>query len=111
MNCLDWRDTLQRQLDGEVLPDRGAFEQHLSACADCRELYGASQAVEGVLRARVLPLPPPHLTDVIVRRAVEDRRRRTQFRQRLVLTGALAAGLLLAVSVARPWLQPVVPRV
>ncbi|MCS7045342.1 MAG: hypothetical protein NZO58_03195, partial [Gemmataceae bacterium] len=99
MNCLEFREWLQRRLDGAA--SAGAEETgslaaaHSAECAACRALdQAAARLVEG-LAALPRPEPSPYLTTSIVAAVLEDRRRRQRRAQRRVaVTVALAASLL-----------------
>jgi hypothetical protein len=104
MNCPDAHDWLQRHLDGEAL-DRPALERHLGRCADCRELFAASQRLREGLRLLSAPVPPAGLARRITTLALAEQRRARRSRI-LVTAAAVAAGVLLAVGIGAPLLRP-----
>jgi hypothetical protein len=105
MNCPDCQDWLQEYLDGlapgpkEDLP--GACDEHLRACAECRELYGAARRLDDGLHLLPPPEPPAELADRVVAEALRERRARRALRR--VVSGclAVAASLLLALGTYR----------
>src|SRR5262249_45400658 len=97
MNCIEAQDLLQRRLDGAPIDDTAALAQHLIGCADCRTLHAAAGRLEHGLRVMRPAVPPPALRVSIVTGVLADQGAR---RRRRVLIGmALAASVLLAVSV------------
>ncbi|MBY0526227.1 MAG: zf-HC2 domain-containing protein [Gemmataceae bacterium] len=100
MNCVQSHDLLQRRLDGEAIPNRAALDQHLNNCPECRHLHAAAGSFEEGLRLLTIPVAPKGLTAAIVGQVMADRRAR-QRRRRWVAVAALAAGVLVAVFVAR----------
>jgi hypothetical protein len=96
MNCIDCRERLQAQLDGEAEPGR-EVEAHLSRCADCRLLQAAARRLRAGLLAGAAPVPPAGMAERVVAGVLEDRRARRRMRRRL---GFAVAGLAAAASFA-----------
>lgn len=106
MNCRDYREWLQRELDGEASAVDADRAGHLATCADCRQLQAASSRLQMGLRLRSAPTVPADLTSRIVVGVLADRRRR-QNRRRLVAGAlALAASILVAVWASSAWDRP-----
>jgi outer membrane biosynthesis protein TonB len=60
MNCRKCRAELERLLDSELVPgERAMVEQHLAACAECRQKLSELQALNSVLKARSAVEPEP----------------------------------------------------
>lgn len=105
MNCLDCRAELQRLLDGEPSQRPGPLREHLAACIACRESHGAALRLREGLRDRPVPLLPADFARNVVQRSLADRARaRVRTRNRLYLTAALAAGILILVFAGEFWL-------
>src|SRR5690349_15405004 len=83
---------------------RAELEEHLAACADCREWNALARRLEEGLRARPLPRPPAGLAGRITGRILAEQHARRRLRRGLRGALALAAGVLLVV-LARSW-QP-----
>ena len=96
MNCSEAESMLQRQLDGEDVAERAALDAHVAACPGCRERFAAADRLTAGLRRRAPAVGPADLTDRIVARVREERRRG---RRRRFAGVALASGVLLAASV------------
>jgi predicted anti-sigma-YlaC factor YlaD len=95
MNCLEYREWLQQELDGAVAPAPAAAAEHLSACVECRALAAAARDFETGLAALPRPQPAPLLTASIVTAVLDDRRQRMRLaRRRVVFTLGLAASIL-----------------
>jgi len=95
MNCLEYREWLQQELDGAVAPAPAAAAEHLSACAECRALAAAARDFETGLAALPRPQSSPLLTASIVTAVLDDRRQRMRLaRRRVVFTLGLAASIL-----------------
>lgn len=121
MNCPIAHDLLQQSLDGAAI-ESPEWLAHLQQCAECRALTSAGRRLQDGLRHLTAPLPPPDLAERIVERVLLDRRRaRRRLRRRWAIGVALAAGLLLALSLRLDWrgspngfevppLEPVVKR-
>jgi hypothetical protein len=110
MNCLACQDLLQRRLDRQPIEGGPDLEQHLTACAACRRLYGAALRLEEGLPRLAAPCPPVDLARRIVAAVLADRQVQ-QRRRRLFVAAAgvtaLAASLLLMVVARSLW--PPVP--
>ncbi len=103
MNCRIAHDLLQQSLDGAPI-ESPEWLTHLQQCAECRALASAGRRLQDGLRLLTSPLPPPGLTERIVQRVLLERRRA---RRRRLATGlALAAGLLLALTLRINWYGP-----
>ncbi len=76
MNCLECQEVLQRRLDGVSSPPDAALDQHLTACAICRQRHLAAPRLLEGLRAIPRPVPPPVLAARVVALALRDRQRR-----------------------------------
>ena len=100
MNCCIAHDLLQQSLDGTPI-ESPEWLAHLQQCAECRALASAGRRLQDGLRLLISPLPPPDLAERIVQR-VRLERRRAQ-RRRLATGLALAAGLLLALTLRFNW--------
>src|SRR5258707_810066 len=110
MNCHEFQDGLQADLDGEAGPSSAAMADHLATCATCQRLHTASQALRRGLCLFALPSAPAGLLDRVVAEVRTDRRQRQ--RQRFRLAGALAlAASVLVIALTRQLLpQPASPR-
>ncbi|HXG09887.1 MAG TPA: hypothetical protein VNK04_08875 [Gemmataceae bacterium] len=107
MNCLESKQCLQRQLDGEPF-DGAGLEEHLVRCAACRALHAAARQLKEGLRRLPAPAVPAGLRDRTVALLLADQRARRR-RRRLLAGLAAAAALLLAVQVGHYWLRLVGP--
>jgi hypothetical protein len=101
MNCSDFEKALQRRLDGVREPGRSDLDAHLAQCPDCRTLdEAAGRLAEGLALMRAsAPLPPIGMRERIVRRALAERRARSQRRRLAAL--ALAASVMLMAVLSR----------
>jgi predicted anti-sigma-YlaC factor YlaD len=98
MNCLECQELAQRFLDGESIDARRTeVEPHLAICANCRELHAASQRLLEGMRLLTPPVPPADLARKVTARVL-GQGRRLRFQKRVALTAALAASLVLVVS-------------
>jgi hypothetical protein len=95
MNCPDYHDQLHQHLDGQAPVGRAALDQHLAACAACREYHAAAQRLTEGMRLMGRPVPPADLAGRVVARVLAERRAAVRFRRRLWTAAAVAAGLLL----------------
>src|SRR5438445_1827235 len=98
MNCPEFHEALQQRLDGDgggaPLPE---LDAHLAACSSCRAMHAAAlRLLEGLDIDRG-PELPANLSARIAARVLAARAAQRRQR-RLLLTGAMAAALLLAVS-------------
>jgi len=103
MNCLEFQERLQSQLDRQPVGDGTSLEHHLASCPDCRQLHQAAQRLEEGLRHLAPPCPPVGLADRIVTRALGERQARLRFRRRLLAVAAIAASLLLTALAGYYW--------
>jgi len=100
MSCRIAHDLLQQSLDGTPV-ESPEWLAHLQQCTECRALASAGRRLQDGLRLLTAPLPPPDLAERIVQRVLLARRRA---RRRRLATGlALAAGLLLALTLRFNW--------
>jgi hypothetical protein len=106
MNCHDFQELLQRQLDGEAVLQAEAHE-HLTGCRDCRSLSVAAQALQTGLRAVEPPQPPESLARRTVLEVLRSRRQRLRVRW-AIAAAAVAACLLAGVLYWRFGLQDTV---
>ncbi len=103
MNCRIAHDLLQQSLDGTLI-ESPQWLAHLQQCADCRSLAAAGRRLQEGLRQLATPLPPPDLAERIVERVLLDRRQaQRRLRRRWAMGLALAASLLLALSLRLHW--------
>ncbi|TDC42570.1 zf-HC2 domain-containing protein [Micromonospora sp. KC213] len=97
MGCVQWREVLSAQLDGEESPaERLAAERHLVGCAGCRAWYDQAAAV--TRRVRLTPTGSEvDLTEAVLAALppAAPRRRLLRLRLRLRLTVSLRAALAL----------------
>ena len=110
MNCAEWEEKLNAELDGE-LPgdDRAPLDAHLASCADCRGSREALHAQGRELAA--LRIDSAALEARIITAVRAERPSRGGFR---IWIGAAAAAALLAISAvlfrptetppSRPWM-------
>jgi anti-sigma factor RsiW len=112
MNCSTSAPLLAAYLDDELEPhDRLAVEQHLEACASCRQrlaadraLHSALQTAAPALRERMDPAQEDRLQRALAASAADRRRRRRPARPFFGLPGAalqaaaLAAALLAGIG-------------
>lgn len=103
MNCRLAQELLQQSLDG-VSIESPEWLAHLRECSDCRALVSAGRRLQDGLRLLTAPVPPPGLAERITERVLRDRRRaRQRIRRRWAVSLALAAGLLVALSLRLDW--------
>src|SRR6266540_7133073 len=104
MNCLEYTDWLQRMLDGAAAPCPPDTAVHLAQCPACRELEAAARLLTNGLKALARPQPSALLTQSVVAAVLDDRRQRVRrVRQRMALTFALAASIVILMVVG--WLN------
>jgi hypothetical protein len=103
-------DDLRHLLGGYVLgglspDDRRRFEDHLEACAECRDELGRYAPLPGLLRqAEAVPAPEPELPpDLLPRLLAEVRRRRAARRRFLLVAAAAAVVAFVAVGALALW--------
>lgn len=105
MNCLESRELLHTQLDGDNF-DRSALEGHLASCPECTSLHAAAgRLLEGL---RLLPpvLAPEGMGEQMVALVLADHRAHSRRRWAVRITAA-AAALLVAALGAYYWPRPV----
>lgn len=110
MNCLECQELLQNRLDGTPT-DPGvadALERHLHHCGACRQQHAAAaRLVEGLQQQTMPKLPAGFALDTTHYVLRDRRHRQEKMRRRVLVTAALAAGILLTLFAAYWW----VPRV
>jgi hypothetical protein len=99
--CDEW---LHELLDGGE-PD-AALVDHIASCPACAGLYESARSLRKGLSLLAPPTFPSGLGDRVVTAVLFDRKRRSRRRQLLGRVAALAAGVLLVVSIADPGLTP-----
>ena len=110
MNCLECQERVQKRLDGTVLSSSPDLDQHLSQCADCRELHGAAQQLQEGLRRLPKPKAAADFAKSLAAQIMHDRRQRQdKMRSRVILTASLAASVLLILALAYWWLPGAPP--
>jgi anti-sigma factor RsiW len=98
MDCASCQELLQRYLDGEpAVLDQPTLATHLSICPDCRDWHAAAQRLLEGVRLLASPQPPRSLSGQICRQIQAERARAIGSR-RLLVSSALAAGLLVVCS-------------
>jgi anti-sigma factor RsiW len=96
MNCAEFEIVLADYLDGTLQPEgRAAVEQHVAACAGCRELLNDAAGAFTFLKRADEVVPPSELITRIAHQAPLGRTRQPFERQ-----GALS-------RLASKWLQPI----
>lgn len=99
MTCEKFRDALFETLRGRPAGD--GFEAHRASCAPCARVQADIAANERVLRGATAPKAPPEVWASIAR-AVESGRSIPFRRTRFAAWAAVAAGLLIALSMGVP---------
>lgn len=103
MNCELAHDLLQQSLDGTPI-ESPEWLTHVRHCTECRALAAAARRLQEGLQQWTAPLPPPGLAERIVERVRLDRhRRRRRVRRRWAVGLALAAGLIVALTLRLDW--------
>ena len=106
MNCPESQAILQRRLDGAAVVPDADLDQHLAACAVCRERHAAARRLLDALKTQPQPSVPAGLPSRVVAAALRERqRRRLRLRRSLTVTAGLAAAIvmmLLAGYLNRP---------
>jgi len=106
MNCDMAHDLLQQSLDG-VLIESPEWLAHLRACADCRSLAAAGRRLQDGLHRLPTPQPPVDLAARIIGAVRLDRKQaRRLARRRWTVAVALAASLLIALTLLFPGAKP-----
>src|SRR2546423_15489758 len=109
MGCQDFENLIQQLLDGTLAEESIAVDPHLQKCPGCRQLFSAARRLADGLRQSVHQSVPEDFAPRIVKLFLA--RRRLAVQSRLVVSAALAAGLLFGVFAwwsGRPQLQPTV---
>jgi len=107
MNCLECQERLQKRLDGDSLPTSDAVEQHLSDCAECRDIHLAAQLLQDGLKQLPKPKLPANFAKNLAATIMAERRQRhAKMRSRVMLTVGMAASVLLLIGVAYWWMPP-----
>jgi anti-sigma factor RsiW len=96
MECRDFILQLDDYLDGRV--DERPLREHLAGCADCRSRHGHAVAVQQALRKLSPPEMHPAFVDRAISRATRPSAASAHPTRRAVLGMALAASLVLGVS-------------
>jgi hypothetical protein len=99
MNCLQCQQLLHDRLDG-LPPTDAEMNRHLAACPRCRGEHKAAGRLEEGLRLLTPPAPPARLTERLVRAVRTDQARRRRLRRFVRLGLAVAATLLLVLTMA-----------
>lgn len=102
MNCDVCQDLIQQRLDGLEPADQIALQGHLHGCPSCRTLHACVVRFQQGLRLLAAPELPDGLTGRIAARLREDYLARRGWRRRLTTGLAVAAAVLLLLSV-RIW--------
>lgn len=103
MNCLEFYDRINQMLDGATDGYAADATAHLAECSGCRELAAAARLMSTGLTAIVRPQSSVLLTQSIVAGVLDERRQRLRrVRQRVAVTFALAASIVILMLVG--WL-------
>jgi len=98
MDCVECQELMQRYLDREpAVLERAGLAEHLTVCPDCRDWHAATRRLLDGMRLLPPPQPPTALVERICRQIVAERVRAFRLR-RVLVTSAVAAGLLLVCS-------------
>jgi predicted anti-sigma-YlaC factor YlaD len=97
MNCHEFRELLQRRLDGEAVVDSAELRAHLKGCGVCRALEAAARRLETGIQLLSHPQPSSVFSARIVATVLAHQRARRRRRLLLRASFALAACLLVAV--------------
>jgi len=96
MECKDFIAHLDDYLDGRAQDD--AVRDHLAGCAECRRRYQLALGVQSALRKLAPPDVHPAFVDRAIARATRQDAAAAHPRRRAVLGMALAATLVLGLS-------------
>ena len=67
MNCKEWQDWIQRNLDGDLSPAEGEeLNRHLSTCPVCAQVARELEKVSRLLSGLPRPEPPVSLVDQVL---------------------------------------------
>ncbi len=116
MECANFESRLSAYADGE-LEDPRELESHLAACDRCRRKLAMLRALREAIAALPAESVSDRFTTAFDRRLAEERqalphRARERLSGRIVVTGTVAAALLLSlwtVTHRRPLVSPVAP--
>jgi hypothetical protein len=97
MNCAECEERLQLWLDGQAQENR-SVAGHVADCAACADRLSAARRLQEGLRLLDPPELPDDFAGRITTQILVDRRALRSRRQRWVVATALAASLLLAVT-------------
>jgi anti-sigma factor RsiW len=109
MNCLESRELLQQQLDGQPI-DRAALREHLVSCAECAALHAAAGRLQEGLRLLAAPLLPAGMRERVLFKILAEQCARRR-RRRMLAGAALAASLLVALAAGFYALRPAEPTI
>jgi hypothetical protein len=99
--CDAFAEVVQSVLDGDR-PAGALAAPHAANCDDCRALAESAQALAAGIRELARSIVPPDFAARVVPAALAERRRE-RFGRRAMATTALAASVLFAIIVAKPW--------
>lgn len=111
MDCAAYRDIVAAHADGRLEPaEQVAADAHVAACPRCAEARRAQTAVSGLLRQRRMVQPAPEslrrrIDVALAGTAQPTDISRRRWRTRVILAGAVAAGLAL-VFLPRQFARP-----
>jgi hypothetical protein len=97
MNCREFIDRLQQDLDANLAPTGPDVDGHVRDCTACAALHKAACRMVAGLRSAATIVPSVDLTPGISRAVRRDVRRRLVLRRGLLATAA-AAAVLVAVA-------------
>jgi hypothetical protein len=104
--CQNFQDGVQRFLDGTVPAFPADLQAHATTCGDCRSSYQTVQALQNGLKRFAKVTPSANWTDrtvaAVLSQGLSENSTRLLIR-RIVPWLAVAAALLLAVMLWRPW--------
>ena len=100
MFCDEALDAVEAIAAGELTPD-GRVAEHLSTCPNCAAALVSARALEGMLRARPVPTPPPQFTTRTLTRVRRARWRSEQF---LDVGFNVAIGAVVLAVIAGVWM-------
>jgi hypothetical protein len=100
MFCDEALDAVEAIAAGEVTAD-GRIADHLTTCPNCAAALVSARALEGMLRARPVPKPPPQFTTRTLARVRRARWRSEQF---LDVGFNVAIGAVVLAVIAGVWM-------
>jgi hypothetical protein len=111
MNCLECQECLHKRLDGYSLPSSQALDQHLSQCAECRDIHLAAQMLQDGMRQLPKPKVAANFARDLAGAVMRERRhRQAKVRQRVAITVGLAASVLFVLALGYLWMPPNKPK-